>query len=69
MSSQPPMGGHLDIPQNGILYTNVLDLLKVTLPVSQWWLLIAGYTVHCTKIKNNQLNTVIGFSLCENRDK
>ena len=23
MSSQPPMGGHLAIPQNGILYTNV----------------------------------------------
>ena len=49
MSSQPPMGGHLAIPQNGILYTNVPPLssylrLKATFPVAQGWLLI-GSTV------------------------
>ena len=51
MSSQPPMGGHLAIPQNGILYTNEPPMgshlhLKATFPVSQGWLLIAGSTVY-----------------------
>ena len=50
-SYEPPMGGHLAIPQNGILYTNVPPMsshlrLKATFPVSQGWLLIAGSTVH-----------------------
>ena len=51
MSSQPPMGGHLAIPQNDILYRNVSPMsshlrLKATFPVSQVWLLIAGSTVY-----------------------
>ena len=50
MSSQPPMGGYLAIPQSGILYTNVPPIsshlhLKAAFPVSQGWLLIAGSTV------------------------
>ena len=50
MSSQPPMGGHLAIHKNDILYTNVPPMsshlhLKATFPVSQGWLLIAGSTV------------------------
>ena len=51
MSSQPPMGGHLAIPQNAILYTNEPPMsshlhLKATFPVSQGWLLIAGSSVY-----------------------
>ena len=50
MSSQLPMGGHLAIPLNSILYTNVLPIsshlrLKATFSVSQGWLLIAGSAV------------------------
>ena len=50
MSSQPPMEGHLTIPQNRISYTNEPPMsshlpLKATFPVSQGWLLIAGSTV------------------------
>ena len=50
LSSQPPIGGHLDSLQNGILYTNSPPMsshlrLKATSPVSQGWLLIAGSTV------------------------
>ena len=46
MSSQPPMAS----PQNGILYTNEPSMsnhlhLKATFPLSQGWLLIAGFTV------------------------
>ena len=35
MSSQPPMEGHLVIPQNDILYTNEPPICKATFPVSQ----------------------------------
>ena len=50
MSSQSPMGGHVVIPQNDISYTNEPPMsshlpYKVTFPVSQGWLLIAGSTV------------------------
>ena len=50
MSSQHPMGGHLAIPQKGILYTNEPPMSsrlhqKATFPVSQGWLVIAGSTV------------------------
>ena len=45
------MGGHLAIPQNGILYTNEPSMSihlswKAIFPVSQRWLLIAGSTVY-----------------------
>ena len=51
MSSQPPMGGHLAIPQNDISYTNEPHIsshlhYKATFPVSQGWLPIAGSTVY-----------------------
>ena len=57
MSSQPSMGGHLVIPQNDILYTNVPPMsnhlrLKVTFPVSQGWLLIADSTVVKIVVRN-----------------
>ena len=44
------MAGHLTVPQNGILYTNAPSMsshlhYKVTSPVSQGWLFIAGSTV------------------------
>ena len=47
MSSQPPMGGHVAIPQNDISYTNKPPMSshlpqKASIPVSQGWLLIAG---------------------------
>ena len=60
MSSQPPMGGHLAIHKNYILYTNVPPMsshlhLKATFPVSQGWLLIAGSTVS-TKLDDEDIN-------------
>ena len=50
MSSQPPMGGNLVIPQNDILFTNEPPMSshlseKATFPVSQGLLLIAGSTL------------------------
>ena len=56
------MGGHSIILQNGILYTNKPSMCnhlqkKATFPVSQRWLLIAGFTVH--KSPNVQQQAVI----------
>ena len=50
MSSQPPMESYLAFLQNDILYSNVLPIssqlrFKATFPVSQGWLIIAGYTL------------------------
>ena len=46
MSTQPLMGGHLAIPENGISYTNEPSISShLPFPVSQEWLLIAGSTV------------------------
>ena len=50
MSSQPSMEGHLAVPLNGILFTNVPPMsshlrLMATFSVSQGLLLIAGSTV------------------------
>ena len=50
------MEGHLAIPQNGILYTNVPPMssplrLMATFSVSQGWLLIAGSTVPTFSVK------------------
>ena len=49
MSSQPPMGGHLDIPQKVILIQMYLlwaaTALERPLFPSQGWLLIAGSAV------------------------
>ena len=52
MSSQPPMGGHLAIPQSGISHTNEPPMSRhlpskatFPFPVSQGWLLIAGSTL------------------------
>ena len=67
MSSQPPMEGHLAIPQNDNSYTNKPPMsshlpLKATFPVSQGWLLIAGSTVVYTlnsglSVNNNAFYT------------
>ena len=48
MSSQPPIGGPLAIPQNGIFYTTEppIDVQPPALKaVSQRWLLITGSAV------------------------
>ena len=68
MSSQPPMGGHSAIPQNGISYVNESPMRghlpsKATFPVSLRWLLIAGSTHYCTQfVLDVILRSHMGYS-------